>query len=251
LSQIALKTGNRSVEKKLKDPMIALLVVDMMIHEGKHERAKNILANTAHFSTLQQQHAKMYIGQVHFNEQKVQEARKVAFDLLSNAEARESAVLMRGVLDILTIERPEDPPFCLDVKQMSEILGNLESVMRKHSLECDFMRLIKRWAVPVWEQMNIDNLKNNKRLSSQQDRFDGGNPLSLLLHPFILTFAKLEQIQSELFERQFTMLRRDILMNVDHDSSATSLGVTDNAVASAIAHQTMFNQGIISMYFLT
>eukprot|EP00026_Physarum_polycephalum_P002220 Phypoly_transcript_02225.p1 GENE.Phypoly_transcript_02225~~Phypoly_transcript_02225.p1 ORF type:complete len:946 (+),score=164.15 Phypoly_transcript_02225:71-2908(+) len=230
------------VEKKLQEPMIALLVVDMMIHEGKQERAKSILANTAHFSTLQQQHAKLYIGQVHFNEQKMQEARKVAFDLLENAQARESAVLMRGVLDILTVERPDDPPFYLDVKQMSEILANLELVMRKYSLECDFMRLIKRWAIPVWEQMNIDNHKNNKRLSSQQSRVDGGNHLSLLLHPFILTFAQLEQIQSELFESQFTMLRRDLLMSRDQDSSTTFPGITDDAVAAAIAHQTMFNQ---------
>ena len=237
---------SEEVERLIKDPSIALLVVDMMTHEGKLERAKRILVDTSHFTAPQQQHAKLYIGQIHFNEQKVREARKVAFDLLANAEARESAVLMRGVLDILTVERPEDPPFQLDVMQMNQILGNLDLVMQKHSLVCDFMRLIKRWAVPVWEQMNIDNQKSNKRLSPQQDRFDGGNHLSLLLHPFILTFAKLEQVQSELFESQFTMLRKDLVLNGSQGSSAAAISVSDNAVASAIAHQTMFNQGTIS-----
>lgn len=235
------------MERQIKsNAEVALLVVDMMTHEGKMARAKKILADTGHFSASQKLQAKLYIGQIHFNEQKVSEARKVAVDLLGNSEARESAGLMRGVLDILTLERPDDPPFYLDVKQMNEILGNLEEVMRKHSLECDFMRLIKRWGIPVWEQMNIDNLKHNKRQPLKESRFDGGNHLSLLLHPFILTFAKLEQVQSELFESQFTMLRKDILLNGDQDNSGTSLQVTDDAVASAIAHQTMFNQG----YFL-
>lgn len=241
----------RSVERQIRqNPEVGLLVVDMMTHEGKMERAKAILCDTERFDSAQKLQAKLYIGQIHFNEQKVQEARKVAFDLLANASARESAVVMRGVLDILTVERPEDPPFHLDVKQMSEILRNLEEVMRRHSLVCDFMRLIKRWAVPVWEQMNIDNQKNNKRESPQPVRFDDGNPLTLLLHPFILTFAKLEQVQSELFESQFTMLRKDILLSEGPDSSVATIQVLDDTIASAIAHQTMFNQGnlVSAMY---
>lgn len=231
----------REVERQIESPEVALLVVDMMTHEGKIERAKRILSNTSRFTPQQQLHSKLYFGQILFNEQKVQEARKVAFDLLASAEARESVTLMRGVLDILTVERPDDPPFYLDVRQMNEILGHLELVVHKHSLVCDFMRLIKRWAIPVWEQMNIDNQKYNKRLSSQQSRFDGGNHMSLILHPFILAFAKREQVQSELFESQFTLLRKDILLN--ESSPSDSLQILDTAVAAAIAHQTMFNQG--------
>jgi hypothetical protein len=223
---------------------VALLIVDMMTHEGKIERAKEILRRLSDFNSAQQLHAKLYIGQIHFNEQRVQEARRVAFELLANSEARESAVLMRGVLDILTIDRSEDPPFHMDVQQMSDVLSHLEIVMLKHNLVCDFMRLIKRWAIPVWEQMNIDNQKNNKRSTpnSAEGRFDGGNHLLVLLHPFIMTFAKLEQVQSDLFESQFALLRSDILLGTE-DSPIIPLHVSNEAIASVIAHQTMFNQG--------
>lgn len=217
----------------------------MLTHEGKVDRAKRILQNLDRFSSLQKLHAQLYIGQIHFNEQRVQEARGVAFHLLENEEARNSPVLMRGALDILTIERGDDPPFYMDVRQMDDVLTHLEVVMQKHHLVCDFMRLIKRWAMPVWEQMNIDNHKNNKRMDSKgvESRFDGGNHLSLLLHPFILTFAKLEQVQSELFESQFSMLRKDILLASGDVGDVASLSISDDAIASAIAHQTMFNQG--------
>lgn len=234
------------MEKKIEtNGEIALLLVDILTHEGKIGRAKKILLDLNKFnSSFQKLHAKLFIGQIHFNEQRVQEARGVAFDLLANEEARESAIIMRGVLDILTIERPDDPPFYMDVQQMNDVLTQLEKVMQKHSLVCDFMRLIKRWAMPVWEQMNIDNHKNNKRMESNEveARFDGGNHLSLLLHPFILTFAKLEQVQSELFESQFSLLRRDMLL-ARRDADDASMEVSDDAIASSIAHQTMFNQG--------
>jgi len=214
----------------------------MLTHEGKVDRAKQILRDLGRFSSLHKLHAQLYIGQIHFNEQRVQEARGVAFQLLGNEEARESPIIMRGVLDILTMERADDPPFYMDVQQMNDVLTHLETVMQKHHVVCDFMRLIKRWAIPVWEQMNIDNHKNNKRMDSKgvEARFDGGNHLSLLLHPFILTFAKLEQVQSELFENQFSMLRKDILLSSGDDAS---LSVSDDTVAAAIAFQTMFNQG--------
>lgn len=225
------------------EPEVALVVVDMLIHEGKRERAKTILQNTTHFSSLQQLKAKVYIGQIYFNEQKVQEARKVALDLLSNKEALGSPIVTRGILDILTFEGPDDPPFSLDVSQMNNILQNLTPAMQQYHLLTDFMRLIKRWAVPVWEQMNIDNHKyNNKKNNSAAERYDGGNHMNLLLHPFILQLAKLEQIQSELFESQFALLRKDILLGQD-EGTQNNIQPSADTIASVIAHQTMYNQG--------
>lgn len=229
----------RALEKRINsDPQAALLVVDMLIHEGKKDRAKVVIQqNKSKFNPAQLLQAKLYIGQIYFNEQKIEDAREVAFDLLSQDEARESSTIMRGVLDILTFEGPDDPPFRLDVMQMNEVLTQLEQVMKKHHLVTDFMRLIKKWAVHVWEQMNIDNHKSNKRNTGVN--FDQGDHFTFMVHPFIVTFGKLEQAQSELFESQFTLLRKDILL-----LNLQSLPMESDTVASMIAHQTMFNQGM-------
>ncbi len=184
--------------------------------------------------------AKLYIGQLYYNERKVDEARRVALDILQYEEAREHADLMKGVLDILSYERPTDPPFRFGVDQMGVVLEQIRLVMEKHHLVTDFMRLITGWALHLWEQANIDNRKHIKRFG---DGADDGNHFSILLHPFILALGKLEQIKSDLFESQFTLLRKEITLA--RDAIDLFHPVPTGTIASTIAHQTMFNQGIL------